>query len=177
MTSPLISIVDEFGISAAALVTRGLPACAEARCLEVVEVAADGREHFLAEPAATAWRALKAAARDDGISLFIVSAFRSIERQTQIIRRKLGAGLTIEKILTVCAPPGYSEHHSGRAVDLCTPGVPVLAVEFDQTAAFAWLAAHAGVFGFYLSYPCGNAQGFEYEPWHWCYHGAGDAKR
>jgi D-alanyl-D-alanine carboxypeptidase len=168
----LILLADEFAICADALVARGLHACAEASCLEVAEVAADGREHLLIEQAAAAWRALKAAARDDGISLFIVSSFRSIERQAQIIRRKLAAGQSIEDVLKVCAPPGFSEHHSGRAVDVSTPGVPVLTVEFEQTAAFAWLAAHAAVFGFLLSYPCGNAQGFLYEPWHWCFHGA-----
>jgi hypothetical protein len=42
-----------------------------------------------------------------------VSAFRSVERQAEIVRRKLAAGGRIEEILTVCAPPGFSEHHTG----------------------------------------------------------------
>ena len=165
-----VKIADELGICQTALAARGLPVCEEAQCLEVAEISADGREHRLIEPAAAAWRTLKAAASADGIALSIVSSFRSIERQAEIIRRKLDAGQAIEEILTVCAPPGFSEHHSGRAVDLSTPGVPALVVEFDRTPAFAWLTAHAGDFGFQLSYPCGNAQGFEYEPWHWCFH-------
>lgn len=163
-------IADRLGIPAASLTARGLPFCAEARCLELAEVSAEGREHRLIEAAAAAWRALKAAAGADGVALYVVSSFRSVERQTEIIRRKLDAGQTIEDILTVCAPPGFSEHHTGRAIDIATPGVPALLVEFDQTPAFAWLAAHANDFGFRLSYPVGNAQGFEYEPWHWCFH-------
>ncbi|MBS1230405.1 MAG: hypothetical protein H6R17_3682 [Proteobacteria bacterium] len=165
-----VKIADQLGICQAALIARGLPACQEAQRLEIAEVGADGREQRLVEPAAAAWRALKAAASADGIALSIVSSFRSIERQTEIIRRKLDAGQAIEDILTVCAPPGFSEHHTGRAVDLATPGVRALVVEFDQSPAFAWLAAHANDFGFRLSYPVGNAQGFEYEPWHWCFH-------
>lgn len=163
-------IADQLGISAAMLAARGLPACQEAQCLELAEIGDDGREHRLTEPAAAAWRALKAAASVDGIALVIVSSFRSIERQAEIIRCKLDAGQAIEAILTVCAPPGFSEHHTGRAVDIATPGVPALVVEFDQSPAFAWLTAHAGNFGFRLSYPQRNAQGFAYEPWHWCFH-------
>lgn len=164
------AIAAQLGISAAALVARGLPACEQARHLVLAEVGDDGRQHLLSEAAAVAWQTLKAAAAADGVALHIVSSFRSVERQAEIIRRKLDAGQPIEEILTVCAPPGYSEHHTGRAVDVSTPGVAALAVEFDRTPAFAWLAAHADAFGFRLSYPCGNAQGFEYEPWHWCFH-------
>ena len=40
---------------------------------------------------------------------------------------------------------------------------------FESTAAYAWLAKHARRFGFSLSYPRGNPEGFLYEPWHWRY--------
>jgi len=170
--SRLIALAQELGISYASLAARGLSECQEAESLEVVERGPDGREHLLVPDAANAWRSLQKAALDAGVSLFIVSAFRSIERQAQIVRRKLGAGASIEEILTVCAPPGFSEHHSGRAVDVSTPGFPPLEVEFDQAPAFAWLVAHANEFGFRLSYPKGNSLGYQYEPWHWCYQDA-----
>ena len=169
MDPRLVSLSAEFGISSQFLTARGLCECLEAPCLELAEVGADGREHLLAPAAANAWRHLKTAALGDGISLFIVSAFRSIERQTEIVRRKLLAGETIEEILTVCAPPGFSEHHTGRAIDLSTPGSRCLDVAFEQTPAFAWLRAHAADFGYYLSYPVGNPAGYHYEPWHWCW--------
>jgi D-alanyl-D-alanine carboxypeptidase len=72
-------------------------------------------------------------------------------------------------VLSVTAPPGYSEHHTGRAVDVATPGSPVLETTFEQTRAFSWLQKHANNFGFYLSFPQGNASGYQYEPWHWCF--------
>ena len=162
----------EFGISVELIEGRGLHECEEATELEVVEVAEDGKEHFLIPAAAQAWRSLKVAAIAENIQLLIVSAFRSVERQAEIVRRKLVAGQRIEEILAVCAPPGFSEHHTGRAVDISTPGVPALEVEFEQTAAFAWLTGHAISFGFRLSFPAGNPHGYLYEPWHWCFHDA-----
>ncbi len=173
MISPRIeSILAELGIATALVAARSLPECAEACELELAETGEDGREHRLTPEAAAAWKAMKAAALEDGVVLQVVSAFRSIDRQAEIVRRKLAAGKTIEEVLCVSAPPGFSEHHSGRAVDVGTPGSPVLEIEFERTAAFAWLESRAGEFGFRLSYPRDNRCGYQYEPWHWCYHPA-----
>lgn len=157
------------GISSELIAARGLREYAEATQLETAEIGADGRDRLLIASAADAWRSLKVAALVDGVDLFIVSAFRSIDRQAEIVRRKLEAGLAIEDILTLCAPPGFSEHHTGRAIDVSTPGSHSLEVEFDQTAAYAWLNKRAAEFGYYLSYPIGNLCGYQYEPWHWCF--------
>jgi zinc D-Ala-D-Ala carboxypeptidase len=172
MISRLVTLSAELGISRELIAARGLRVCEEATELEIAEMGDDGREHLLAPAAAEAWRKLKAAAHDDGVSLFIASAFRSIDRQAEIVREKLATGATIEEVLTVCAPPGFSEHHTGRAVDLSTLGSRSLEVEFDQTAAFGWLGAHGAKFGYYLSYPVGNHCGYQYEPWHWYFNGA-----
>ncbi|MBT0961424.1 M15 family metallopeptidase [Denitromonas iodatirespirans] len=161
----------ELGISGQLLASRGLLECEEASCLVVAEVGADGRNHLLIPAAARAWRDLKAAALGEGVSLHIVSAFRSVDRQADIIRRKLAAGVAIEDVLAVCAPPGFSEHHTGCAVDISTPGSLALDVTFEHTPAFVWLRACAADFDFRLSYPVGNACGFQYEPWHWCFVG------
>ena len=177
----LLAIADELGISESLFATRGLSVCDEPESLVVAEVGDSGREHLLVPSAAAAWRELKASALRQGIFLLVVSAFRSVERQAEIVRAKLSDGLCIEEALTICAPPGFSEHHTGRAVDVSTPGTPSLEVEFEQTPAFAWLTEHAAQFGFHLSYPIGNSQGYQYEPWHWCFRDAqpldpGDAR-
>lgn len=166
------SYLTEFGISETLIAARSLRQCHEALALEVAEVGADGREHFLVPSAASAWRRLKAEALADGVDVFIISAFRSIERQAEIVRRKLEAGATIESILTICAPPGFSEHHTGCAVDVSTTGSRALEVEFDHSVAYEWLSDRAADFGYYLSYPMGNELGYQYEPWHWCFCGA-----
>lgn len=169
MNAKSTSIIEQLGISKAALTARGLCEYQEAEHLVVAETGDDGREHFLVPAAAYAWQKLKNAALDDQIMVFIVSGFRSIERQEEIIRRKLNSGAGIEDIVKVCAPPGYSEHHTGCAVDVSTPGSPLLEVAFEETPAFRWLTSHANSFGFCLSFPQDNSCGYQYEPWHWCF--------
>jgi D-alanyl-D-alanine carboxypeptidase len=50
-----------------------------------------------------------------------------------------------------------------------TDGVRPFSMEFENTLAFTWLVANARRFGFALSFPRGNAHGYDYEPWHWFY--------
>ena len=118
-------------------------------------------------PAAAAWFRLNAAAVAENISLMPLSGFRSVSRQLEIFRRKLAKGLLISEILKLNAAPGYSEHHTGRAIDVSTPGERPFAEGFGDTAAFRWLTQHASDFGFRLSYPRDNPHQISYEPWHW----------
>lgn len=157
----------DLGIPASYGVDRDMPLRAEAG--ELVSVGRDiyGRDRQLAPHAAVRWTELRSAAHGDGITLLLVSAFRSLQHQRQIFERKLAAGESLERILTVNAPPGYSEHHTGRAVDLTTPGCAPLREEFETTAAFHWLVRHARRFGFAMTYPRENPFGVAYEPWHW----------
>lgn len=104
---------EDLGISSSVLEVRGFQRFAEAQHLKVAEIDKGGREHRLTADADSAWQRLKKAAEVDGVKLFIVSAFRSIERQAQICRSKLEAGHASEDILKVSVPPGYSEHHTG----------------------------------------------------------------
>lgn len=157
----------ELGIPASYGQDRNLPLYAEAK--DLVSVGADihGRDRQLTTYAADRWTELRVAADRDGIALLLVSAFRSLEYQRGIFERKLAAGVPLELILKVNAPPGYSEHHTGRAVDLTTPDIPPLTEEFETTPAFDWLVRCAHRFGFAMTYPRGNPFGIVYEPWHW----------
>jgi len=148
---------------------RALPPQPEARGLVVVGPDIYDREQRLLAPAAAAWRAMVAAAARDGVELQLVSAYRSVSYQEGIVRRKLERGQPIDEILRVSAAPGFSEHHSGRAVDVTTPGCAVLEETFEDTEAFAWLKKNAGRYGFRLSFPRGNPHDVSYEPWHWAW--------
>ena len=161
-------------IDAYAVAARGLPRHEECTELIFADFGIEGRKYLLRPDAADAWHAMKAAAATDGISLIVASAFRSVARQVELIEKKLDEGQSIEQILTYMAPPGYSEHHSGRAIDIVTPACPKLEEWFDTTTAFAWLTEHAANYRFTLSLPRGNSLGFVYEPWHWCYHAPSD---
>ena len=112
---------------------------------------------------------MRAAAAADGVTLLLVSGFRSIDYQARLFRKKINAGQLLSEILAVNAAPGFSEHHTGRAVDIATPGSRPLTAAFEDSGAFRWLAANAGRFGFTMSYPRDNAAGFIYEPWHWAF--------
>lgn len=170
MTLALSSIWAELGIPFELLQSRNLPLFEEASELVDVETAADGRVWQLTPAAAQAWRAMQAAAQRDSIVLKIASAYRASSRQVELIQKKLEAGICIDDILQVLAPPGCSEHHTGRAVDIFEPGGPVVTEAFETTPAFAWLSQHAGEFSFTLSFPRDNQYGYVYEPWHWCWH-------
>lgn len=128
------------------------------------------RPLWLTAASAVAWQAMKTAAARDGVTLEAISGYRSHAYQFGILERKLARGVGLADILAVNAAPGFSEHHSGRALDLSTPGEAAAEESFEATAAFAWLGEHAGRFGFAMSYPRDNPHGIVYEPWHWCLH-------
>lgn len=159
--------LQELGISPSYAVERGLPLCEEPE--EVVLVGLDifGRARHLEPAAARQWGEMREAAGTDGIDLLLVSAFRSVDYQRAIFDRKLLQGLPIEDILRVNTAPGFSEHHTGRAVDIATRGCPPLTEAFETTEAFRWLTENARRFDFGMSYPRDNPYGIVYEPWHW----------
>lgn len=148
---------------------RRLPLFREAQRLAPVGIGTDGRDKLLTPVAARAWLTMHRHAAAEGVDIRLVSAFRSVDFQAALIRAKLDRGDALDAILRVNAPPGYSEHHTGRAVDIGTADCPALDEAFEGTAAFRWLQTHAPAFGFRMSYPRDNLQGFLYEPWHWCY--------
>lgn len=158
------------GITPDLLAGRPLVTYAEAEVLTCVFRNNSGREYLLSPEASTAWTEMRDAAASDGVTLHIVSAHRSIARQAELIQAKLDAGQPLTEILALLAPPGFSEHHTGRAIDIGTPGCPPADESFASTTAFAWLQTHAERFGFTMSYPHDNPEGFVYEPWHWCFH-------
>ena len=161
------AILAALGISLDEIAARSLVLHPEPAELEIAEIDGTGRQHLLVPPAARAWRAMKASASGDGVFIAIASAFRTIDRQAEIVRAKLDKGLSLQSILCVSAPPGYSEHHSGRAIDVTTHGVRPFEQEFENTSAFRWLSENAARFGFVLSFPPDNRFGYAYEPWHW----------
>ena len=121
------------------------------------------RIYVLAETG-TAFVKMAAAAEKDGLLLIVDSGYRSASYQTEIIKRRLADGEEPETILSFVAPPGYSEHETGRAVDL----VPSDA-SFAETPAYRWMKANAAGFGFYESYPESTADSIPWEPSHWLY--------
>lgn len=171
LPAPLAAIHRELGIPDSYAASRDLAVQAEANERELVDVGPnpDGRAVRLTQATARAWHALQAAAARDAFQLLAISGFRSVARQTEIIRAKLAAGQPIDSILRLVAAPGFSEHHTGRALDIGAPGFIDLEENFAATPEFQWLNRHAPDHGFSLSYPRHNPHGIGFEPWHWFY--------
>jgi len=167
----IATVLADLGADFALVERRRLPVIPEARRMNFVGLGTDGRDKFLTAGTAHAWERMRDAAELEGVPLLLVSAFRSFEYQHALIRAKLARGRSIDEILRVNAPPGCSEHHSGRAIDIGCVGTPPLEEDFENTSAFSWLTRHAGQFGFRLSYPRNNRHGYLYEPWHWYWQG------
>lgn len=148
-----------------------LPMQTEATRLSPIGQDIYGREQQMIPAAARAWKTLVSAAAREGVVLQAVSAFRSLDYQRGIVEAKLARGQELADILAVSAAPGFSEHHTGCAVDITTPGSEPLEEDFEGTTAFAWLTDEAGRHGFRMSFPRNNRHGLAYEPWHWCYRG------
>jgi D-alanyl-D-alanine carboxypeptidase len=167
----IASLHRSLGIPADYADRCGLPLQPEARRLVSIGTDIYQREQRLLESAALAWRGMVRSAADDGVEIQLVSAYRSVAYQEGILRQKMARGQAIDEILRVSAAPGFSEHHSGRAVDLTSPGFPALEESFEESDAFAWLCRHAAAFEFQLSFPRDNPYGVIYEPWHWAWRG------
>ncbi len=116
-------------------------------------------------------------AKKDGIYLVFLSGYRSINLQNDIfyslksIRNQEAA-----ERARVSAPPGYSEHSTGFAIDIgdATQRETDFATDFENTDAFRWLIKNAAKFHFKLSFNKDNKY-IDYEPWHWRYEGSIEA--
>jgi len=116
-------------------------------------------------------------ARKDGIYLVFLSGYRSINLQKEIFYSlKSFRNQEAAERARVSAPPGYSEHSTGFAIDIgdATQRETDFETEFQNTDAFKWLIKNAAKFHFKLSFTKDNKY-IDYEPWHWRYEGSIDA--
>src|SRR6476619_3452841 len=159
--------LDALGLDAGYSERFGLSLIAEPAWLALAGFDRYRRPLWLEADAARAWSRMREAAWRDDVLLEAISGYRSHAYQLGIFERKRARGLAVDDILAVNAAPGYSEHHSGRALDIGTLDEPPAEESFERTPAFAWLRDNAQGFGFTMSYPRANPHGIVYEPWHW----------
>lgn len=141
----------------------------EAPQKQLESITADGRIK-MRQAAAKKFKAMVAAARSQGVIIVPLSGFRSVSEQDGVFFRvKAQRNQEVSKRAEVSAPPGYSEHHTGYAVDIGDGKVPAanLKQSFEKTQAFKWMDKNAPKYQFELSFPKNNPQGVSYEPWHW----------
>ena len=141
--------------------------------LETVHVTNSmGDDVEVEKKAYAAYEGLKAdLAGHDGIEIELDSARRSVVAQQDIMDRfieKYGADYAAKTV----AQPGFSEHHTGLALDLYfrLDGKDVVYNEDMVQYPEIWEKIHARLadHGFILRYPEGKEHitGYGYEPWH-----------
>lgn len=109
-----------------------------------------------------AFTKMKKDAEVEGITLTVVSGYRSYERQTTLYNNYVARDGKVNAD-TYSARPGHSEHQTGLAADL-----NLVDTSFENTKAGKWLAQNCYKYGFILRYPKGKEAitGYIYEPWH-----------
>lgn len=168
-TDEIARYFDEFKIGSNVVKEKHLSLWLPPAIMVEIEGKLTERKYLLDVFAAQAWTTMRAAAAVQGVDIYALSTYRSIAYQATIIRNKLGRGQLIDDILKVNAPPGYSEHHSARAIDIGAPGFVDLEEDFEHSEAFRWLTKNAHEFNFSMSFPRDNIYGYAYEPWHWLF--------
>jgi D-alanyl-D-alanine carboxypeptidase len=142
---------------------------------------------YLQQKAQQPWLNLKAAAKNNGLTLSIVSGYRSVDAQRKLFLDRLAAtGATndqvaagtadakVNSVLVTSSIPGYSRHHTGYTLDLkCGSQNFEL---FASSACFTWLSGNnyenAKKYGWIPSYPSGaGLQGPDPEPWEYVWVG------
>lgn len=144
-------------------------------------------DSYPVQPAtANAWQKLETAAAREGVELSLSSGYRSADEQRSIFLdflqlyseeninpKAITSGQlddALQRTLDRVAPPGYSKHHTGYAIDVCDEQLNACATRFANTPGELWLSrnnyANAKRFGFIPSYPpYVENQGPNPEPW------------
>lgn len=122
----------------------------QGNAFDITVVTIDGEP--VEKDTANAFWVMREAAAADGVQIHIVSGFRTMSEQEYFY---MCYECCCCNNCNLAAPPGYSNHQSGHALDLnaSDPGV------------YNWLATRGGEFGFTETVPSEN--------WHWEWWGGG----
>jgi len=132
----------------------------------------DGKQYLLAGVAYDKYVEMWDAAKKEGLSMMVVSAYRTENYQRNLYNSKVR---TSGKVYAdnYSARAGHSEHQTGLAIDIGSTST-----SFEYSAEFKWLQNHAYEYGFILRYPKGREwiTGYAYEPWHYRFVGTNAAR-
>ncbi len=117
---------------------------------EITVVTIDGKP--VEVQTANAFYAMAQAAAQAGVTIKVVSGFRTMAEQQELYNCYINCNCNN---CNLAAKPGYSNHQSGHALDLNTGGAGV----------YNWLAKNGGAYGFSETVPS--------EDWHWEWWGGG----
>lgn len=119
---------------------------------------------------AKAYKKMLADMKKEGLKIYVVSAYRSVSYQENLYNYYLKSD-SKKEVDTYSARPGYSEHHTGRALDISQVYNNLDAFEGSDEAE--WVYENAYKYGFIVRYTEENMDvtGYIFEPWHITYVG------
>lgn len=124
------------------------------------------------------YKKLSKALKDEGVIIKLDSVYRSVKDQQNLWDEwSNDPEKGIEYVRKFVAVPGYSEHHTGLAIDICIKKDGKLIYDNDEMIAereiFAKIHEKLADYGFILRYLENreDSTGYTYEPWHLRYIG------
>lgn len=151
-----------------------------------------GSSEYLKEDAGVSAISMIKKANQQGLQLYVHSAYRSYDQQCEVFKskvvdemkkRNIDLETAIRSVNSRSAFPGGSEHQLATTIDFVTD-IPSygyqLVYEFYRTSTYQWLQENASEYGFVLSYPLADESNYLapnpktqiiFEPWHWRYIG------
>lgn len=121
---------------------------------------------YVEKEAGQAFVKMAQSAAADSVFFKVKSGYRSMRYQAELFRKYMSDGTPFVKVAERIAPPGYSEHHTGRAFDLVADNP-----RFAGSEAYDWLKKKGTSFGFIESFPYDSTGLIHREPWHWYFKG------
>ncbi len=131
-------------------------------------VLVDGQK--MRQEAADAFKKMQNDAKCEGLKILAVSGYRTVSYQRGLYNRYLGSD-SPENVDRYSARAGYSEHHTGLAVDVF--GSKDGLRQFETTPEYPWVKENCYKYGFIIRYlkETEHITGYEAEPWHLRYVG------
>jgi len=120
---------------------------------------------LLRRSAALSLEKMVAAARKDGVDLVVLEGWRSHAAQAELYEKMQALPGTVG----LAAPPGWSDHATGYAVDFADGRWPKNDYSFPSSKAYQWLKIHAG--DYWFSEPFSESHPTLHKPWHWRFEG------
>ncbi len=141
--------------------------------VKVEEYAKEGM--YLEEKAKDAFIKMANDIKKEGYNLRAISTYRTYDYQSNLYNNYAKCD-GVNNADTYSARPGFSEHHTGLAIDV--DNITKIYTDFEDTDEFTWMQENAYKYGFILRYPKDkeNITGYIYEPWHYRYVGLSVAK-
>ena len=124
---------------------------------------------YLVEECKNAFIKMAQDAEAVGYTIRAISTYRTLDYQEKLYNNYVKKD-GIEIADTYSARPGYSEHHTGLAIDIDNKQLSY--TNFESTKEFTWMMENSYKYGFILRYGRDTSiTGYMYEPWHYRYVG------